>query len=536
MTQNGSPRAGGARSPWLALVLSLPWLYPFASGPSPAVEPWLFSAACAALGWVLLSLDPVPPDIRTVMEKEVPASWAMAAIVSSAMGLLQYFDLARALGHWVSIAPMGEAFGNLRQRNLLATLTNVGLLAILWWQHQHHRASCNLGAPVPIWATAGTVAATALFAACNAATTSRTGLMQLLLVTLLAVTWRNGPLLARRMTLCGLAMMSYLVAAAALPEMLEQVTGQRGNSLLLRLSEEPRCQSRMVLWSNVLDLITRKPWLGWGWGELDYAHFATLYDGPRFCAILDNAHNLPLHLAVELGIPVALLVCASLAIWVIRARPWRETNPARQLAWGVLAVIGLHSLLEYPLWYGPFQIAASLSVWLLWRTRADPAQPAAMRQGWLASWGRLLAPLLALACLGYAAWDYRRISQIYLPAEQRAQAYREDTLGKLQGSWLFRDQVSFARLTITPLTRENAQWVYRTASDLLHYSPEPRVIEKLIESAVMLGYDKEALAWLARYRAAFPAAHARWAKGLTAPEDAGVPSGGNQAADPASAT
>ncbi len=27
------------------------------------------------------------------------------------------------------------------------------------------------------------------------------------------------------------------------------------------------------------------------------------------------------------------------------------------MAWGVLAIILLHSLLEYPLWYGPFQMA-----------------------------------------------------------------------------------------------------------------------------------------------------------------------------------
>ena len=50
------------------------------------------------------------------------------------------------------------------------------------------------------------------------------------------------------------------------------------------------------------------------------------------------------------------------------------------------------------------------------------------------------------------------------------------------------------------------------ALELLHYSPEPRVIEQLIESAVMLGQDDGALFYLVRYRAAFPKEHARWAK------------------------
>ena len=35
---------------------------------------------------------------------------------------------------------------------------------------------------------------------------------------------------------------------------------------------------------------------------------------------------------------------------------------------GMVLLVGIHSLLEYPLWYGPFQIACGLALWLLWRT------------------------------------------------------------------------------------------------------------------------------------------------------------------------
>jgi hypothetical protein len=49
------------------------------------------------------------------------------------------------------------------------------------------------------------------------------------------------------------------------------------------------------------------------------------------------------------------------------------------------------------------------------------------------------------------------------------------------------------------------------ARQLLHFSPEPRVVEKLIESAVMLGRDDEARFYLLRFKAAFPKEHARWA-------------------------
>src|SRR3954470_23707547 len=115
-----------------------------------------------------------------------------------------------------------------------------------------------------------------------------------------------------------------------------------------------------------MHLIAQKPWTGWGWGELDWAHFMTLYPGARFCDILDNAHSLPLHLAVELGLPVAAIACGAIAWALLRIAPWREADATRQLALCVLAVILIHSLLEYPLWYGPFQIAFGLALGLLW--------------------------------------------------------------------------------------------------------------------------------------------------------------------------
>ena len=129
--------------------------------------------------------------------------------------------------------------------------------------------------------------------------------------------------------------------------------------------------------------------------------------------------------------------------------------------------------------------------------------------------------VLSLLAVAYAGWDYHRISQIYLPLKMRAPAYREDTLEKIRASWLFRNQVRFAELTTAELTPDNAAELYAMAQDLLHFSPEARIAEKVIESAVLLGRDDEALFYLARYRAAFPVEHARWAKANSAPSAIG---------------
>ena len=491
-----------------AFFITLPWLNPLAFGPSPGVGPWLVTFAATAVLVFYASLRPVsgelPLQASFAQRWARPAAWAWltAGLVSSLIGLLQYFGVAAALGGWVSQTMPGEAFANLRERKEFASLTYFSLAGLILLALQR-------GASRPRqWAV---LAGAALLAIGNAASSSRTGLVELLALCVLSGlwgAWRQPRVLHLLVT----AVLAYAVATLVLPWLLG--LDPAGHGMLARLrGDELVCASRKVLWSNVLHLIAQKPLLGWGWGELDYAHYATLYAGPRFCDILDNAHNLPLHLAVELGIPVALVVCGLGAWWAVRQRPWRETDPVRQLAWGVLAVILLHSLLEYPLWYGPFQIAFGLCVGLLWRTDDKTPGLGATR----APVARRLLAAVVMGCCAYAAWDYHRVSQIYMAPQDRDAAYREGTLAKIGDSWLFRNQVRFAELALTPLTRDNARWTFDTATALLRYSPEPVVIEKVIESAVMLGLDDEALVHLARYRAAFPKEHARWAAAKAGP-------------------
>ena len=487
----------------LATFLALlPWLNPFSSGPSSAVMPWLFTLVCFAVVLLLAA--------RVRLAQVAASAWLVAALLSAVIGLLQYFGATAALGQWVNSTHVGEAYGNLRQRNQFATLTNIGLAALLWWVAQGRAASGWSAEPrtLPGGSVVAVVAAV-LLAVGNAASSSRTGLVQLVMLVVLFLVWGG----ARRPAVWRVllaAVLGYGLAIVLLPMLAGLDPFSSG--MLRRLHEgDPRCASRLTLWGNVLHLIAQKPWLGWGWGELDYAHFITLYPGDRFCEILDNAHNLPLHLAVELGLPLALLVCGG-GLWLVwRAKPWRESDATRQMAWAVLAVILLHSLLEYPLWYGPFQVAFGLAVWLLGR-RVAPGRggierfrpPARVLTGFVA--------LVLMAFVAYAAWSYHRVSQIYRPVEQRAPAYRDNTLAKIGDPWLFQNQVRFAELSITPLTAGNAAHINALATEMLHFSPEPRVIEKLIESAMLLRKQDEARFYLARYRAAFPEQQARWAQ------------------------
>ena len=53
---------------------------------------------------------------------------------------------------------------------------------------------------------------------------------------------------------------------------------------------------------------------------------------------------------------------------------------------------------------------------------------------------------------------------------------------------------SIAELSLTRLTPQNAEWVLATSLEMLHYSPEPKVVKPLIQSAQLLGRHAKVVA------------------------------------------
>lgn len=463
---------------WLVVaVLVLPWVHPWAPGPQSNTVPLL-------IGWgslaSLLAIGRLPCAL------ELAQAWTCAALVSCAIGLLQYFGEAGALGGWAHVpAYLGDAVGNLRQRNQLATLTSMGVVAVLWW-HAH-----GLRAAQATWMIA-------LLALGNAATGSRTGLLQWLFLPVLLGLWQSAapsrrPVWSWPVLLWGLSV--YLAGSLALPHALAAWRGTEISSAMARMGELGGCGSRSVLWANVLHLIGQKPWTGWGWDELKYAHYMATYPGPRFCDILGNAHNLPLHMAFAFGLPAAFVLLGLGLALVVRARPWRLPHPGSSLAWGVLAVIGLHSLLEYPLWYSPFQMALVWSILLLWpsgRATLDRHHRGLQALG-----------VVGLCLIALIAWDYQRMRQIYLPPVLRSTLWPEDPWPAARKTWFFGNAVRFAEVTSTPVTPDNASSMLDASLKVLHYSPEPRVIDKLIASARLLGQTRLADAHQAQKQAVY---------------------------------
>ncbi len=359
-------------------------------------------------------------------------AWVATGALNIVIALLQVFAPGLGDGNWLAASAYpGRAVGNLRQPNHLSSLLLWHCIAVV--------ALFELG-QLRRWLAVLLLAA-GVFAV--VLTASRTGLVSVALLAVWGLLDRRLSKPARR--LLWAAPVIYAVAWEVMAQWATLSQQAFGGSE--RLAETDISSSRFAIWRDTLELIRQQPWTGVGWGEFNMAWTLTPFPN-RPTAFFDHTHNLPLQLAVELGLPLAALVLGLLlwGLWQAASRAWRSEGPlgtAQRSAVLMVVMIGLHSLLEYPLWYAYFLLPAA---WVFgFALQGDtPAAPVAVRA----------APKInvlvvgALVVIGGAAmsvFDYWRVSLIFEPGDSATSLQRRITTG--QRSVFFAHHADYAALT-----------------------------------------------------------------------------------------
>jgi hypothetical protein len=280
---------------------------------------------------------------------------AWALIVGSVLSvLIQWMQLCdvKGLPEWLFFEILDpwyrtRPFGNLAQANLLATYFIWSLCGILFLSLRSMRPGVAL---VLVF-----VVATGL-----ALTRSRLGLV--FSIAVLAAFWlptalRPATVRARAALTAALAI-GYLVGAGAVALLVEFQGGAVDNAVQ-RFSEAGGLSIRLVMWRDAFKVAATAPWVGVGFG--DYAAhqywIAAVGSGVEGTT---KVHNVVLQTAAELGWPMALALVALGAWWL--AAQWRERAAASETAFvmALLVVMGIHSLLEWPLSSMHFLIPTAL--------------------------------------------------------------------------------------------------------------------------------------------------------------------------------
>ena len=384
-----------AAAPWFMLLVVL------AAHVLAGVSPF-FSVAPGALNILLAALISLSVfgggavrDGQTRWLAAVLIGVLLAALGNALVVAVQAFAPSWPDDTFIARHVAGERYGgNLRQPNQLATLAVWGLIA----------AAYLLRRWPWLWAATSLPLVATLFSS-----ESRTGVISLLLVALI------GLFQSRRVRAWGWRGWVGL-ALVLIPLVIFSTTA------FTRSTADSSFAQRIALWRDVLTLIEQNPWFGVGWGQLNFAWTLTPF-AQRAPDVFDHAHSLPLQLAVELGVPAATLILGTFLWggWRIARTLWHNATPETTTATMLLAVMLIHSLFEYPLWFSYFLLpSAFLFAWLL--RACGPAESeaaASARNKGVRSIAVAMTSLLCATDAIFAVFEYQKATAIHQNSRDR---------------------------------------------------------------------------------------------------------------------
>jgi O-antigen ligase len=422
----------------------------------------------------------------------------IAALINALVALYQYFGWAVTYPlPFIKYAEAGNAAGQLNQRNLLAFLCMIGLVALIYSAHLRqgrwiHRAQYAIGV---------------VLTAAVAATASRSG--ALLVITFAVMVYFSGaylPALALRMAQCFAAL--YVLFSAMLP----WISGSSG--LFVRFVQgENGCNSRRILWGNALTMIRQSPWVGHGWDSFIFTFYSTNFNF-RFCEFPDHAHNLFLQLASELGVPFAILA-GTYCVWLLLSkRDALKRNAQQQVGYIIVVLTMVYSQTEFPLWHVDFLALFSFGLGLLFANDScDGAQRVHTDVLVDHSGARIVLCTIGIASFimgSIGFYQYTRISQLSLPVALRDADMRSDPQQVLRPYWAFANQLRYVHIHNVQVTPDNAQQMLTMSLALLPYAPGPTVLTRIIDSANVLGDNELAAFHIKRFKDLYPDEYGKW--------------------------
>ncbi|CAN5272702.1 hypothetical protein BH11PSE10_BH11PSE10_18910 [soil metagenome] len=449
---SAGPRLRGGPAVWALVLLVAAPLLSWSWAGLPASIALSNSGMLAAALLLLLAGQGLDGAVRRVWFEALCWGLLVAGLLSLLVSVLQVFAPGLTDGQIIAHSGIpGRAVGNMRQPNHLASLLMWSCVAAAYLADQGRLRTVAGAAALPALLF-GFVFAVVLSA-------SRTGMLG---VAILAAWGALDRKLGRRTRFALLATPLMLAFSWWAMSVWASNSGHPFGAES-RLGEGAGSPARLAILANAWELLKRNPLTGVGWGEFNLAWSLTPFPG-RPIAFFDHTHDLPMQLAVELGLPLSLLILGLLgfALWRAFRTSMAEQGAdavMRRSAVLLIVTIGLHSLLEYPLWYAYFLLPTAFVLGLAIGPAAQQSAALAMRS-WLRGAGAVL-----MVAGAYAGWDYLSVVAIYAPPANPGPLAQRIEAG--QRSLFFAPQADYAAATSLGADAASLAATQRTAHNLI---------------------------------------------------------------------
>ncbi len=261
---------------------------------------------------------------------------------------------------------------------------------------------------------------------------------------------------------------------------------------------------RLQIWGEAWQMFLAAPLLGAGWGQFAWHHFVLQAISGETAAsgVYNHSHNIVLQLMAETGALGAAIVVGSIVLWLVdRKRVKFELEGWWLLS--VAAVIAIHSLLEYPLWYSYFLGMAALLLGFgaerVFTLRFAGAARAAAGLAILTGW-------LNLAALLPSYLEFERL--VFTPESRSAQLLDEAAFAKAVVG-LYREPllVPYVELAVVygiTVSEERLPEKLEFTARAVHFSPDSFVVYSYALLLALAGEREAALVQLDRSLRVYP--------------------------------
>ena len=320
------------------------------------------------------------------------AGYLVASTISSFIATLQLLRVESKLGALAVQMPHAahqviRVYANVSQPNQLALLFCMGVAAA-WWFYQTQKigiVGAGMLILVILWGLA--------------LTQSRIGWLIIPIYAACMLRWQKNITFRKFPPFAIGGMVAAYIAIVAL---LPRIAVLLGASVSSASERAQTGTERLSLYKQAWAMSWQHPLTGVGWFQFGPNQLKIANDFPP-TTYAEHSHNIVLNLIAELGWPVGIAIVAATLWWCIASYRCKTKTMESGFSTLIFWAVGIHSMVEYPLWYAYVLIPTALLLGAAHQSQFGSRQITLPR--WVPA---LVFAVMAVGIVAVAT-DYRRL-------------------------------------------------------------------------------------------------------------------------------